>query len=199
MAKCSKCSKEIKNTYMLNGKVYGYNCYKQELAMILAEKEKQAKEKYKTNIAATVEILKNRSKLNDFLKGIVNFYEEKGFLSHKQMKCIKLNHQEELEKWLIIYTMSNNTREKEEVENIIVDKLYRNTAERDINIKDERLINLLKSHKKITRRILQGKNVSLYKYITDKKIITTLEMNSIKDIKEGLKECEIKFIEGVEF
>ena len=129
MAKCTKCGKEIKNTYMLNGKAYGYNCYKQELAMVLAEKEKLANEKYQLEIAATIEILKNRSNLNDFLKSIINFYEEKGFLSNKQMKCIKLSKDEQLEKMLIMGTFDKNQ---------IKDLLTEYT-----NLNDERLINMI--------------------------------------------------------
>lgn len=196
MAKCSKCGKEIKNTYWLNGKVYGYNCYKQELAMILAEKEKLANEKYQLDVAVTVEVLKNRTKLNDFLKSIINFYEEKGFLSFKQVECIKLTASEKFEKWLTVHEISKNEERKEEIQELIFNKIYENMHEKDINMEDERLINLLKEHRKIKRRIAKGKNVSLYKYIRDGKIITTLELNSLEDIKTELEEDELKFVSG---
>ena len=136
MAKCTKCGKEIKNTYMLNGKAYGYNCYKQELAMILAEKEKLANEKYQLEIAATIEILKNRSNLNDFLESIVNFYEEKGFLSNKQMKCIKLSKDELLEKMLIMGTMELTSSNMTQLNDLLSN---------ETNLSDERLIHLITS------------------------------------------------------
>lgn len=198
MAKCIKCGKQIKNTYWLNGKAYGYNCYKQELAMILAEKERLANEKYQLDVAVTVEILKNRNKLNDFLKSIINFYEEKGFLSYKQMECIKLTDQEKFEKWLTVHEMSENEERKEELENIIYNKLYDKIYELNININDERLIKLLKSNRKIQRRIQKYKVVSLLKYRNGNKIVTTIDFDSLKIIKEELKEDGIEFIEGVE-
>ena len=136
MAKCTKCGKEIKNTYMLNGKAYGYNCYKQELAMVLAEKEKLANEKYQLEIAATIEILKNRSNLNDFLKSIINFYEEKGFLSNKQMKCIKLSKDEQLEKILIVGTMELTSSNMAQLNDLLSN---------ETNLSDERLIHLITS------------------------------------------------------
>lgn len=139
MAKCTKCGKEIKNTYWLNGKAYGYNCYKQELAMILAEKERLANEKYKIDVAATIEVLKNRTKLNDFLKSIVKFYEEKGFLSQKQIKCIKLSNDEQLEKILIIGLTDDKFKNNEILYNIS------NLLTDNTNLKDERLINMIQS------------------------------------------------------
>ena len=198
MAKCTKCGKEIKNTYMLNGKAYGYNCYKQELAMVLAEKEKLANEKYKIDAAVTVEILKNRNKLNDFIKSIINFYEEKGFLSYKQMECIKLTDQEKFEKWLTIYEVSTDSYRKEEIEDRIYNMLYDKIYELNVNIYDERLIALLRANKKIQRRVQKGKVVSVLKYRNNNKLITTIDFVNLKILKEELKEDEIDFIEGIE-
>lgn len=197
MAKCTKCGKEIKNTYWLNGKAYGYNCYKQELAMILAEKERLANEKYQLDVAVTIEILKNRTKLNDFLKSIINFYEEKGFLSYKQVECIKLTNQEKFEKWLTVYEMSDNQDRKEEIRNIIYESLKHNNRQKDININDDRLINIIKNIKNSSKR-LSKRNFSLYKFKRENTIITTISFNKIEDIIQEISEDRLHFIEGIE-
>ncbi len=34
MCKCIECGKQINNPYYINGKAYGYSCYKKQLALI---------------------------------------------------------------------------------------------------------------------------------------------------------------------
>ena len=191
--KCAKCNREINNTYKLNGKYYGYDCYKKELSMVLANKENLAKEKYNLEVSITIEILKNRNKLNDFLKDIIKFYENKGFLTSKQLKCIKLTDEETFNKMLTVYDLLKDEKEREEIEINILNQLYKNNNKKDININNIRLITLLKSLKKIQRR-----QYTLYKYKVNNEIITTLERGILEDIKEELIEDEIEFIEGLQ-
>lgn len=191
--KCAKCGKEIYNTYKLNGKYYGYDCYKKELLIILANKENLAKEKYNLEVSITIEILKNRNKLNSFLKDIIKFYETKSFLSSKQLKCIKLTDEENFNKMLTLYDLLKDKKERENIEINILNQLYKNNSKKDININDIRLITLLKSLKKIQR-----KQYILYKYKVNNEIVTTLERGILEDIKEELYEDEIEFIEGLQ-
>ena len=84
---CFSCDRKIKNPYFLNGKSYGYNCYRQKLALILKEKEEIKNELYSIKCFAAIEILKTK-KQNNFTTSIINQYEKCNKLTMLQLKCI---------------------------------------------------------------------------------------------------------------
>ena len=101
--KCSKCGKEIKNIYKLDGKVYGYNCYK----MALAEKYKNYIDsknlKYSLTAISAIEIYKDHKETSswgkDFKDSILKQFNDCGKLTYKQLSCIvkRLNKDETVE------------------------------------------------------------------------------------------------------
>lgn len=84
---CAACGKEIKNIYVLNGKNYGYSCYRKEIIKIAKQKEEYMDSIKKIDVFCLVEILKTK-KTNSFVDSIINFYKENNFLSHNQINCL---------------------------------------------------------------------------------------------------------------
>ena len=56
--KCSECGRLVKNAYYINGKAYGYNCYKQKLMLIYKQWEDEKNAEYIINVL-------NANKLSD--------------------------------------------------------------------------------------------------------------------------------------
>ena len=120
MAICSKCGKEIKNIYKLDGKVYGYNCYK----IALAEKYKNYIDtknlKYSLVAVATVETYKNHKEASkwgiDFKQSILKQFSECQKLTYKQLSCIvkRLSAEEKLNNDLLICSLFKDNNLKEE-------------------------------------------------------------------------------------
>ena len=51
--KCAECGRPIENAYYLNGKAYGYNCYKQKLAIIYKQWEDEKNAEGQEGISGT--------------------------------------------------------------------------------------------------------------------------------------------------
>jgi hypothetical protein len=93
--KCSKCGKEIVNIYTWDGKIYGKECWK-SIALPEIEKQKQrkiAEWDAKKSIAVEVAKIKDLTKVKNeykkrIIKDIINFYNEKEFISLKQYNLL---------------------------------------------------------------------------------------------------------------
>lgn len=66
MIKCSTCNKTIKNPYYLDGKIYGYNCYKMALSLKLAKLQDIKNNEYALKCFATIEVFKNKKFTKDW-------------------------------------------------------------------------------------------------------------------------------------
>ncbi len=87
MAKCAICGKIIKNTYFLNGKIYGYECYKKELALIYKKFEDEKNAEYVAKCFAAMQVFKNK-KSNAFHDSVCKQYDNYGKLTARQLECI---------------------------------------------------------------------------------------------------------------
>jgi hypothetical protein len=85
--KCTSCGKEIQNPYYINGKAYGYNCYKQKLALIYKQFEDEKNQEYARKCFSAMEIFTNK-KSNTFHDSIVNQWNDCKKLTAKQLECI---------------------------------------------------------------------------------------------------------------
>lgn len=85
--KCVECGKPIKNAYYLNGKAYGYNCYKQKLALIYKQWEDEHNTEYSIKCFSAMQVFESK-KSNSFHDSICKQWNECKKLTAKQLNCI---------------------------------------------------------------------------------------------------------------
>ena len=85
--KCAECGRPIENAYYLNGKAYGYNCYKQKLAIIYKQWEDEKNAEYSAKCFAAMQIFQGK-KSNSFHDSICKQWNDCKKLTAKQLECI---------------------------------------------------------------------------------------------------------------
>ena len=85
--KCALCGKEIKNPHYINGKIYGYNCYKMQLAILFKQWEDEKNREYSVKCFSAIESFKEK-KGNSFHDSIIGQWNECKKLTAKQLDCI---------------------------------------------------------------------------------------------------------------
>lgn len=84
---CEECGKEIKNPHYINGKPYGFNCYRKKLAIINKEWENEHNAEYSAKCFSAMEVFKNK-KSNSFHDAILFQWNTCKKLTGKQLGCI---------------------------------------------------------------------------------------------------------------
>lgn len=91
--KCALCGKDIKNVYRLNGKVYGYNCYKLELAKYKIEQQQLLNDEYAKKVLMAILVYKEKTFTRqysvDFQKSILDQYNACKKLTGKQLTAVQ--------------------------------------------------------------------------------------------------------------
>lgn len=85
--KCSECGRLVENPHYINGKPYGYNCYKQKLAIIYKEWEDERNAKYSAKCFAAMQIFQGKRN-NSFHDSICKQWNDCKKLTAKQLECI---------------------------------------------------------------------------------------------------------------
>lgn len=85
--KCAECGRPIENAYFLNGKPYGYNCYKQKLAIIYKQWEDEKNAEYSVKCFAAMQIFQGK-RSNSFHDSICKQWNDCKKLTAKQLECI---------------------------------------------------------------------------------------------------------------
>ena len=85
--KCATCGKEIKNAHHINGKVYGYNCYKMQLAIIFKQFEDEKNHEYAIKCFSAMEVFASK-KSNSFHDSIVKQWNDCKKLTARQLECV---------------------------------------------------------------------------------------------------------------
>ena len=185
MLKCTTCNKEIKNPYRLDGKVYGYNCYKMALSLKLAMLQEIKNSEWNQKCFSLVEVLRNKefkdSWNNDFKMSILEQWDRHGKMSTKQFNCIikKFNKIEYMEYLLILYD--------------IIDREVGSTCDRYNvweELKDQEVIKHFKNDERIFKFIKDYKNKRIkrlgkqYCIVTWNEIEDKNSLISIMDQKE---------------
>ena len=111
--KCECCRKTIINPYYLDGKVYGYNCYKKALALKYIQWEDERNKEYSIKCFSAMEIFKNK-KLNSFHDSIVKQWNDCKKPTVKQLECIikGFTDTEKFSFWLIQINLTQNEMTK---------------------------------------------------------------------------------------
>lgn len=149
---CFTCSKPIKNKHYLDGKVYGYNCYRMALSLKYAALQSATNFDWNNKCIALIEIFKKKQFSKDwnlnFQESIVLQWNDCHKLTGNQFSAVykKLEEIEQIEYLLTYLDISP-------VNDYILSEIHRihdggDVAYRDTIVKhfheDERLINLLK-------------------------------------------------------
>ena len=114
--KCAMCGKEIKNAHYINGKAYGYNCYKMQLAVIFKQFEDEKNHEYATKCFSAMEIFTNK-KNNSFHDSIVKQWEDCKKLTAKQLEYIikGFTNTETIEFFKVWFLLTDNDSTKKDI------------------------------------------------------------------------------------
>ena len=85
--KCSECGRLVENPHHINGKPYGYNCYKQKLAIIYKQWEDEKNAEYSVKCFTAMQIFQGK-KSNSFHDSICKQWNDCKKLTAKQLACI---------------------------------------------------------------------------------------------------------------
>ena len=199
MAICAKCGKEIKNVYMLDGKIYGYNCYKMELAKKYKNFIDAKNLKYTLVAMATIETYKKHKETTawgkDFKASILNQFDDCGKLTYKQLSCItkRFDKFEKLDNDLLISTLYKDNGLLDEYKEICKDIKYYFTKSEVIEkykynelfqqcIRDSR-----KAHMNIYSEYDRDENKVYYYILTDKKLKEYISEAEVDDCIEVME------------
>ena len=85
--KCAECGRPIENPHYINGKPYGYNCYKQKLAILYKQWEDEKNAEYSAKCFAAMQIFQGK-RSNSFHDSICKQWDDCKKLTAKQLACI---------------------------------------------------------------------------------------------------------------
>lgn len=88
--KCSECGRSIPigNAYYLNGKPYGYTCYRRNVTLIYKQWEDEKNTEYSAKCFAAMQIFQNK-KSNSFHNSVCKQWDDCKKLTAKQLACIE--------------------------------------------------------------------------------------------------------------
>lgn len=111
--KCAECGRPIENAYYLNGKAYGYNCYKQKLAIIYKQWEDEKNAEYSIKCFAAMQIFQGK-RSNSFHDSICKQWNECKKLTAKQLNCItkSFNFNETISFYKVWFLLANEENKK---------------------------------------------------------------------------------------
>lgn len=150
--KCSRCGKQIINGYYLNGKVYGYNCYKEELSILKAKLTEEHNKEYNLKCTALINTFSNITYKNEynnnFKNSILTQWNSCQKLTMNQFKCIfnKFNNIQAIEYKL---TLLELLEDKEAIKEINYN-IYSSIDNSILNIykEDRRILNVIQFQNK---------------------------------------------------
>jgi len=176
--KCSACGKTIQHLYHLDGKIYGYNCYKQALSLKYVSLRESYNNSYIAKCISAIEIFSNIEYKKDYTKKFQNSILQQWStckkLTGKQFECIinKFNNIQYINYMLLYVELFKD----EEVERHIY-----------IKINEENLINEYKNNQTFLNII---KN-TMYKASIKKGKTFYIVTYKDKDIDDDFIYCEL--------
>lgn len=123
MAVCSVCGKKIKdgNAHYINGVPYGYNCYKQKLALIYKEWEDERNKEYSIKCFSVMQIFITK-KSNSFHDSIIKQWNDCKKLTMKQLNCIidGFSKNEIIEFYKVWFMLTEDNETKKHISNFTI-------------------------------------------------------------------------------
>lgn len=173
--KCSNCGKTIQHPYHLDGKIYGYNCYKQALSLKYISLQEKNNNSYNAKCISAIEIFSNieykKEYTKKFQESILQQWNTCKKLTGKQFNCIikKFNNIQYIDYALLYIELFKDVE-----------------AERHIyyKVREENLINRYKNNK-IFLNIVKN----IYKTSIEKGKVFYIV--TFKDIDDNFIYCEL--------
>lgn len=111
--KCSECGRLVENPHYINGKPYGYSCYKQKLALIYKQWEDEKNAEYSAKCFAAMQIFQGK-KSNSFHDSICKQWNDCKKLTAKQLNCITkgFNFNETISFYKVWFLLANEENKK---------------------------------------------------------------------------------------
>lgn len=101
---CADCGRKISacNAHYINGKPYGYSCYKKQLALLYKQWEDEKNAEYSSKCFAAMQVFEGK-KSNSFHDSICKQWNECKKLTARQLECIikGFTDQENINFWII--------------------------------------------------------------------------------------------------
>lgn len=108
---CADCGRKIPvcNVHYINGKPYGYSCYKKQLALLYKQWKDEKNAEYSVKCFAAMQVFEEK-KSNAFHDSICKQWNECKKLTAKQLDCIikGFTNQENINFWIIWQQLTND-------------------------------------------------------------------------------------------
>lgn len=108
---CTDCGRKIPicNAHYINGKPYGYSCYKKQLALLYKKWEDEKNAEYSAKCFAAMQVFEGK-KSNSFHDSICKQWNDCKKLTARQLECVikGFTDQENINFWLIWQQLTND-------------------------------------------------------------------------------------------
>ena len=142
---CADCGRKIPtcNAHYINGKPYGYSCYKKQLALFYKQWEDEKNAEYSAKCFAAMQIFEGK-KSNSFHDSICKQWNDCKKLTARQLECIikGFTDQENIKFWIIWQQLTNDECLKWSIPSWVEKIIYKNHGFGDY-IDNEAVINCL--------------------------------------------------------
>lgn len=126
---CADCGRNISicNAHYINGKPYGYSCYKKQLALLYKQWEDEKNAEYSAKCFAAMQIFEGK-KSNSFHDSVCKQWNEYKKLTAKQLECIikGFTDKESIDFWIIWQQLTNDECLKWSIPTWIENIIYKN-------------------------------------------------------------------------
>lgn len=140
---CADCGRKIPvcNAHYINGKSYGYSCYKKQLALLYKQWEDEKNAEYSAKCFAAMQVFESK-KSNSFHDSICKQWNDCKKLTTRQCECIikGFTDQEKINFWIIWQQLTNDEWQKSSIASWIEDLIRNNFKE---YIENEAILNCL--------------------------------------------------------
>lgn len=193
--KCAECGRPIEHAYYINGKAYGYNCYKQKLAIIYKQWEDEKNAEHSVKCFAAMQIFQGK-RSNSFHDSVCNQWNKCKKLTAKQLECIikGFSAKEKIDFWVIWQSLTNDNHLKEGiaswVENLLYEIRHKNPSYFTSCLDNEAIINCL-----LHNRVYRKYGFHLWRDIEDYPEIVCMSDN--RSLQENLEDEYIEVLKVV--
>ena len=193
---CTDCGRRIPicNAHYINGKPYGYSCYKKQLALLYKQWEDEKNAEYSAKCFAAMQVFQGK-KSNSFHDSICKQWNECKKLTARQLECIikGFTKSEEVNFLMIYHQLSNDERLKEDLVYWIDKKIddYKDYME------NEMLINCLLSSRYYRNGLHFYQDTTIY----SDKVYMSRNGSHGKLLVENIEDEEtevLKVVEGIQ-
>lgn len=143
---CADCGRKIPacNARYINGKPYGYNCYRKQLALLYKQWEDEKNAEYSAKCFAAMQVFEGK-KSNSFHDSICKQWNNCKKLTANQLQCIikGFTDQENINFWIIWQQLTNDECLKWSIPTWIENIIHKNRKDFVDYVEDEAFINCM--------------------------------------------------------